>query len=104
MKLGQDEIKLILLTQGRFAILDAEDYDWLSQYKWYAGKGGSTFCAYRARGRTTVNMHLGAFDNQMEAAMAYDDKAAELFGEFAYLNFPERIGIQKWIRRIVWAA
>jgi len=36
--------------------------------------------------------------------MAYYDKAAELFGEFAYLNFPERIELQNWIRKIVWAA
>jgi hypothetical protein len=29
---------------------------------------------------------------------------SEPFGEFAYLNFPERIEIRKWIRKIVWAA
>jgi len=36
--------------------------------------------------------------------MAYDDKAAELFGKFANLNFPERIEVQNWMRKIIWAA
>ena len=37
-------MKQILLTQGRFALVDDGDFDWLNQYKWcvnscnYAGR------------------------------------------------------------------
>lgn len=31
--------KQIPLTQGKFAIVDDEDYDWLSQWKWYFSHG-----------------------------------------------------------------
>jgi len=33
--------------------------------------------------------NLGRFDDEDDAGRAYDKKARELFGEFAYLNFPE---------------
>jgi hypothetical protein len=32
---------------------------------------------------------LGHFDDEIEAALAWDAKAKELHGEFAYLNFPD---------------
>ena len=35
------------------------------------------------------HIHIGRFDDEAEAARAYDRKAVELFGEYAYLNFPD---------------
>lgn len=34
--------RLIPLTQGKFAIVDAADYEWLSKFKWFA------YCTHRA--------------------------------------------------------
>lgn len=52
-----EDFSLILLTKGKFAIVDAEDYDWLSQYKWCAVKSRETFYAQRWSNGTTVSIH-----------------------------------------------
>ncbi len=40
-------MKEIQLTQGKVALVDDEDYEYLNQYKWYANKNANTFYAVR---------------------------------------------------------
>ena len=160
----------IPLTQGKFAIVDAEDFETLNKYKWNAVRNGQNFYAQRYGGKCGQNqvkggikMHreimkmpqswvvdhinqnsldnrkanlrlatreqnswnirkvrgkkssqckgvsyckrdkrwaayityrkkhifIGRFDDEQAAAKAYDEKAKELFGQYAYLNFPD---------------
>lgn len=62
------EPRLIPLTKGQFAIVDAEDYEWLSQHKWYAYWHARTQSYYACRNQniappgekwknTVVRMH-----------------------------------------------
>jgi hypothetical protein len=53
-----------LTTQGKIALVDDEDYDWLNQVGWYAYVDGKTFYAARwvlsattKTGRTVLRMH-----------------------------------------------
>jgi hypothetical protein len=156
--------KQIPLTKGRFALVDDADYEWLSQWKWYASEKPNGKCyarrddkqlkravamhrvitnapdgmdvdhantdgldnrrcnlrvcnrsqneannevrtnnttGYKGVGRKinanytatiTINrkkIHLGSFITPEEAARAYDNKAIEIYGDFARLNFPK---------------
>jgi hypothetical protein len=58
-----------------------------SKYKGVTLKRGKKWLAQI--GINSRMTHLGYFDNEIDAAKAYDRKAKELFGEFAKLNFPE---------------
>jgi len=159
----------IPLTQGKYAIVDPEDYEELAKYNWFAIRSPRGFYAARSAGtnrrglsQITVRMHrvilkppegkfidhinhngldnrranlrictmqqniwnmrkqrgncnsqykgvtlrkdickwqaritcngkllsIGHFDNEKSAAAAYDEKAKELFGEFASPNLP----------------
>ncbi len=55
--------RLIPLTQGKYAIVDPEDYKRLSKYKWYASKNSGTFYAARCvwdpvnKKKRTIKMH-----------------------------------------------
>jgi hypothetical protein len=47
----------IPLTQGKVALVDDEDFELISQYKWHAQRGGSTWYAYRSSGVKSISMH-----------------------------------------------
>jgi hypothetical protein len=149
--------RLIPLTQGQNALIDAEDFDFISRWNWCLAKRKYTNYAVRREGPRLVSMHealmqspytdhrngngldnrrnnlrkstvaenghnrgksknnksgykgvswcepmkrwrarimnerneflLGYFDTREEAAHAYDEKAKELHGAFARLNF-----------------
>lgn len=61
------KIRLIPLTQKKFAIVDADDYEYLSQFKWFFHKGGisktGAFYGYAERKQriggkdTAIRMH-----------------------------------------------
>jgi hypothetical protein len=163
--------RVIPLTQGKFAIVDAEDYERLSRHKWRVLKiKGDRFYAARTAGGKTILMHreimnpppgmlcdhknhntldnrrsnlrictaaqnqqnrlpntggtsrykgvlwhkehqkwqakigyngrhihIGYYDYEADAAIAYDDMAVELFGEFACLNFNHNPEIRLWM-------
>ncbi len=57
-------------------------------YKGVQYNGYSFIAAVR---KSKSQYHLGSYDTAIEAAKAYNEKAKELFGEFAKLNDLEKI-------------
>jgi len=58
--------KQIPLTQGKFAIVDDEDYERVSKFKWRAHRGHTTWYGARTRGvifgRTNILLHRFIMD------------------------------------------
>jgi hypothetical protein len=50
-------MKQIPLTQGKFALVDDEDYDWLMQWKWYYALGYARRNEQVNGGRRVILMH-----------------------------------------------
>lgn len=50
-------MKEIQLTQGQVALVDDQDYEFLSQWKWYAQKDRYTYYAVRRDGKKRMKMH-----------------------------------------------
>ncbi len=71
-------------NQRKQSMPSASRYKGVGKYK----RGVNPWCA-RIKYQGTL-IHLGVFRYEENAAIAYDAKALELFGEFARLNFPER--------------
>jgi GTP-binding protein HflX len=157
-----DSVRYISLGDGKSAIVDAADFEWLNRHKWRTTGGTKGYVQCRiatksvymhrlimnpppgmvvdhingnvwdnrrrnlrvctraqnsmnARGRAGTSIfkgvfwesrtrkwtavivyggkarRLGSFVDEAEAARAYDRKARQLFGKYAYLNFPEEV-------------
>lgn len=66
-----------------------------------SGFKGVTWTSRSWRARITIDgtlKHLGVFDSEVNAALAYDEAARKAWGEFAYLNFPEDIPVPGEVR------
>jgi hypothetical protein len=69
--------RILPLTQGLWTIVDAEDYEYLVQWKWFAKKGGCGETLYAARsvreGKhvTTIRMHRVIMQKELAAISAY---------------------------------
>lgn len=50
-------MKEIPLTQGKAALVDDADYEWLMQWKWHFGASGYAIRCVRKGGRQTIRLH-----------------------------------------------
>jgi hypothetical protein len=49
------DFKLLPLTRGQFAIVDAKDFDWLNQWRWYAWRSSGEADRFYARRRIRMD-------------------------------------------------
>jgi len=100
------------LTQGKVALVDDEDLEWLSQWKWHAHQGGGTFYAARHTPRdpktgeqSTVYMHRVVLDAELGTqvdhinANGLDNQRANLrlcSNAQNHMNQRKRYGTSQW--------
>lgn len=79
---------LRIATQAENARWRRADQDALSKYKgvYATSRGGRWVASIRCNG---IRENLGSYATEEEAARVYDHRARQLFGEFAWLNFPD---------------
>ncbi len=67
----------IKLTQGKVALVDDADFEWLNQWKWTATRHKNTWYAYRNEGprlsRKTIYMHRRIMEAPPEMEVDHDD-------------------------------
>lgn len=56
-------MKQIPLTQGKFALVDDEDYEYLSQYHWYFEHGYARREVWKKNKRSRIYMHREIINN-----------------------------------------
>ena len=89
-------MRRIALTQGKYAIVDDEDFARVNELKWHFDR---RYVRSKIRGKHVllhrfllsppsgmVTDWLGSFSEPMEAARAYNKGAIKYFGDFARVN------------------
>lgn len=71
-------MKTIPLTQGKFALVDDEDFEQLNRFRWYCQKHGRSFRAMRTARisgkRTTILMHRQILNAKTEQEIDHQDR------------------------------
>lgn len=70
-------MKKISLTQGKFAIVDDLDFEWLSNFKWRLAKSGRTFYAIRWSPRNNGKRHLVQMHREILGLSHADKRLAD---------------------------
>lgn len=69
-----EDTRLIGLTQGQFAVVDAADFDWLNQWKWYAQWTPSTRSFYARRTATHEGRKRAFLMHRLILGLSLDDR------------------------------